>query len=76
MPYNPALSKLKDDAERAFYWRNHEPQEWVDESYTVATLTCRTCGRWVQVNTLPGPNEIDIGGPAVALNCEDKDNAY
>ena len=32
--------------------------------------TCIKCGRMVQVNTNPAPNEIDIGGEAVALNCD------
>jgi len=34
-----------------------------------AIWTCSVCGAGVQVLTHPQPNEIDIGGPAVALNC-------
>lgn len=30
---------------------------------------CRRCGMGVQILTHPAPNEIDIGGEAVALNC-------
>lgn len=30
---------------------------------------CKDCGAWVDVNPKPAPNEIDIGGTAVALNC-------
>jgi hypothetical protein len=30
---------------------------------------CVFCGAWVQVLTHPQPNQIDIGGPAIALNC-------
>jgi hypothetical protein len=29
------------------------------------------CGKWIQVESNPAPNGIDIGGPAVALNCMD-----
>jgi hypothetical protein len=31
---------------------------------------CSACGREVTVNLRPMPNEIDIGGEAVALNCD------
>lgn len=31
--------------------------------------TCLTCGAWVQIRSYPLPNEIVIGGPAVARNC-------
>lgn len=31
--------------------------------------TCRECGMYVQVLTHPMPNDIDIGGEAVATNC-------
>ena len=30
---------------------------------------CRTCGAYVDVTTWPMPNEIEIGGTAVALHC-------
>jgi len=32
--------------------------------------TCTICGREVTINVRPLPNEIEIGGEAVALNCE------
>lgn len=31
--------------------------------------TCRKCGMYVQILTHPMPNDIDIGGEAVATNC-------
>lgn len=31
--------------------------------------TCRWCGCYVQLNTRPLPNEIDIGGSALAVSC-------
>jgi hypothetical protein len=34
------------------------------------TGTCIRCNKWVQVLTLPQPNQIDLGGNAVAENCE------
>lgn len=33
------------------------------------TLKCAKCNKWVQVIVNPQPNEINIGGPAVATNC-------
>lgn len=32
---------------------------------------CELCGMYVDVKVKPLPNEIDIGGTAVALNCGD-----
>lgn len=36
------------------------------------TSFCRDCNMYVQVIPKPYPNEIDIGGTAVALNCKGK----
>jgi len=30
---------------------------------------CVKCGLEIEVNSAPAPNEIEIAGPAVALNC-------
>ena len=35
----------------------------------VAYSRCKICGMEVSVNVKPMPNEIDIGGEAVALDC-------
>lgn len=32
--------------------------------------TCKVCGAYVGIDSDPWPNGIDIGGPAVAINCE------
>ena len=42
---------------------------WHSESKSIQTGICKLCGREVQINTKPLPNEIDIGGEALALNC-------
>lgn len=36
------------------------------------TGECIRCERWVQILTKPQPNEIDVGGPALAINCDKK----
>lgn len=65
--------RLEREALRACEWRGHEmgpfaASEWRPDS--VSTAYCNFCGRGVTVNARPMPNEIDIGGEAVALNCE------
>jgi hypothetical protein len=66
-----SIRKLKDDAMKACEARQHEMNEWDDEfaSQGVATATCKHCGAQVLVNAKPAPNEIDISGKAVAVNC-------
>jgi len=38
-----------------------------------AVGTCLVCGMRVHCTTHPAPNDIDIGGEAVALNCQKKE---
>ncbi len=45
----------------------HSIEYWGDK-YSVAH--CLDCGADVAVNQRPAPNEIDVGGAAVSLNCE------
>ena len=40
----------------------------IREAYT-GTAVCVVCGAWVQVETHPWPNGIEVGGPAVAVSC-------
>ena len=37
-----------------------------------AGTECRRCGATVAVTDQPAPNDIDISGSAVAVNCGDK----
>ncbi len=66
--------RLKRDARAAATWRGHsmrlfipvgtreyKPIQWA--------ACCRNCSAAMVVNIKPAPNEIDIGGTAVALNC-------
>jgi hypothetical protein len=48
--------------------------QWTEHSYkpTILHNACIHCGMDVSINARPLPNEIDIGGEAVALNCGDK----
>lgn len=68
------LSTLKKQAQQSTHWRGHtmrwvKPVHWGQGRY-IQTAVCKRCNRTVQLLTHPMPNEINIGGEAVALNCE------
>jgi hypothetical protein len=66
------LLKLRKEAEIACKFRGHKLGKWATyhrESRSLANNACKVCEDWVQCNSNPAPNDIDIGGPAVALNC-------
>jgi len=68
------LRTLKQDARETATWRGHSLSNFRDFDSLdgpAAGAKCRNCGAWVQVETRPGPNSIDTGGPAVAVNCGD-----
>jgi hypothetical protein len=58
------FKKLKKEALESCGWRKHKMSRFEGH-----ISTCEICGAWVRINTNPAANEIDIGGPAVALNC-------
>ena len=62
--------KLQAKATEAASYRGHTLNGWVQISPTITEATCTACNRTVHTNTKPAPNEIDIGGEAVALNCD------
>ena len=63
------MSTLQRSAAESCELRNHWMSPFTTLSDTRAVATCTRCGMEVQVNTKPAPNEINIGGEAVALNC-------
>ena len=65
------IDRLKQEAKKACEWRGHRMGKWVAYSSTTYGCRCLTCEKAVVVNSRPMPNEIDIGGEAVALGCED-----
>jgi len=71
---NKPLSLLRTEAEESCKLRGHEI-EWRRplmsklSNSTIQNGVCKHCGEWVQLTDNPQPNGIDIGGPAVALNC-------
>lgn len=57
------------EAKEACSFRGHDmPRIWAsDDRHFYAC--CQKCGRQAMVTISPLPNEIDIGGEAVAVNC-------
>ena len=62
---------LKKEAREAYDFRGHKKADWENQDYHTAILECPVCGKYVQVNSKPMPNQINIGGDAVALDCND-----
>ena len=60
------LRGLRKDAKDTATWRGHDMGRF--DRFGVST--CHKCEAWVQVDAKPAPNGIDIGGPAVAIGCE------
>ena len=68
------VNELKMQAKDSAQYRFHELGEWVKHSWKTYTYYnyCIDCNMQVTINTNPLPNEIDIGGEVVALNCAGK----
>ena len=64
-----AMKKLQKEAKESSRFRQHDLAEFVQLGPHLAVAECVHCGMEVACNTRPQPNEIDIGGEAVALDC-------
>jgi hypothetical protein len=65
------LNKLMKSAEHSAVYRGHALGPWTITKYFEDQWCARaecSCGAQAYVNTKPLPNEIDIGGQAVAVN--------
>lgn len=63
---------LRNDARRGATWRGHVMTRFRAYATGRWESYCRECGMEVNVKTRPAPNEVNISGEAVALNCEGK----
>lgn len=68
--------RLKKDAMEGVMWRGHRMciRWYKGDTRRIFTRYCVRCKAYVQVNLDPQPNEIEIGGTAVALNCGEVEN--
>lgn len=67
-----SLQYLIREATDAAKRRGHD-LVWIRSSSASGTwrdAECAECGMTVRADAHPAPNGIDIGGPAVALNCD------
>ncbi|MDP1614797.1 MAG: hypothetical protein Q8L68_03280 [Methylococcales bacterium] len=74
------LDRLKREALDACKFRGHRMGRFVSynpafgiRSTTTAFAFCTVCHRAVGIDAKPLPNGIEIGGEAVALNCESEE---
>lgn len=67
------IERLRLDALNGCALRGHDMGRFERDSYwhNVRKSACKTCGLEAHINARPMPNEIDIGGQAVALFCGD-----
>lgn len=65
------LTDLAAQARLAAWNREHALSSFELQSDTTAVAYCYHCGKEAYINSRPMPNEIDISGEAVALNCEE-----
>lgn len=67
------LKSLKKEALESAKFRGHKMGGWSDTpDLKSSQFLCTICDAWVQVQTNPAPNSIDIGGSAVAIGCGDE----
>jgi len=71
---NKNMVQLKKEAAAACKSRGHKMTKWgftikPGGTRIVGGAVCSKCGKYVQYDTSPPPNGIDIGGDAVALSC-------
>lgn len=62
------IATLQKKAMKCTRFRRHKMKWILDEKW--GRGICSKCGMDVDLNTNPAPNQIDIGGEALALNCK------
>lgn len=67
------IDRLRIEALESCKWREHTMKRFEHiQTFRgiVGYSKCKVCGMEVSILTNPWPNEIEIGGEAVALNCK------
>lgn len=69
------IETLRKNARASAKWRGHAMKKFIRYGGSVPNKTnyyseCKICRAYMIVNLNPAPNEIDIGGSAVAINCK------
>lgn len=70
------IDRLKKSAKESAEWRGHIMGKFETRGDNGAVSVCQVagCNAQVVVNTRPMPNQIDIMGDAVAVDCPNRSN--
>ena len=68
------LEQLKSEALDSCEMRHHKMKPWKTIDHISVKSSCENCGKKVFVTAQPMPNDTDISGEAVALNCPQDPN--
>jgi len=60
---------LMEETKNTVLSRGHDVKNWLVLGGDCYSLECKDCKMSVMVKENPLPNEINVGGEAVALNC-------
>ena len=60
---------MMQEAREAATFRGHEVKNWNVLGNDCYLLVCKDCKMEVMVKEFPLPNEIQVGGEAIALSC-------
>jgi hypothetical protein len=64
------IARLRSEARQACSFRGHKLGRFTAAKYSHRYFAeCSECKMGVTVNPHPAPNDIEIGGEAVALHC-------
>jgi hypothetical protein len=65
------IERLRREALESCQYRGHDMSPFRTHDYWTKKryANCKVCGMQVVINSRPAPNEIDIGGEAVSLDC-------
>lgn len=73
MPMSSKMERLAKQGRKAAKQRNHrmKPLRLLEKTpgKQIASGFCRGCGKELYILESPAPNEIDISGEAVAMEC-------
>jgi len=64
------IERLKLEAKRGAEWRGHTMSRFTRMHHKTSVSRCNKCGMTLYVQDYCLPNEIDVSGQAVALNCK------
>lgn len=68
------IERLRKEALKSCKFRGHQMGLFNRTHQHYRHSICKACGMEVQITDKPIPNEIEIGGEAVALHCRNKDS--